>query len=386
MSSITIIGSGLAGYTFAREFRKLDKDTSLTLITSDAADFYSKPMLSTALAQGKTAETLVMTPAKKMAEQLSINIIANVTVTSINPENKSCTLKSEDKEEEINYDRLILALGADPIRIPFTGNANDDVISVNDLADYAKFRERLNNRVKRIAIVGAGLIGCEFTNDLLSQSYQVDVIGLGETPLDTLIPAEAGKTLKNALADAGVEWHLGTTIKTLNKQGNVFQIELENGHSFAADLVLSAIGLRARTELAKQAGVAVNKGIVVDATLQSSDQAIYALGDCAEVEGQVLPYVMPIMHGARALAKTLASDANESTAVAYPIMPVVVKTTLHPIVIAGFTSGDDISWQTEHLDDGVKMIAGNKVGKSVGFCLAGATANKEKQSLLKELI
>jgi len=383
MSSITIIGSGLAGYTLAREFRKRDKEIPLTLISSDAADFYSKPMLSTALAQGKDAKALVMTAAAKMAEQLNLDVIANTTVNEINTAGKTCAL---DSGRIVDYDRLVLALGADPIRIAFSGDANDDVLSVNDINDYAHFREKLANDVKRVTLVGAGLIGCEFANDLLSQGFHVDVIGLGDTPLDTLIPAAAGNALQKALGKAGVAWHLGTTIKELKKgvgkNNNAYHIALENGEWVDTDLVVSAIGLRARTELAKQAGLTVNRGIVVDATLQSSADAVYALGDCAEVEGQVLPYVMPIMHCARALAKTLV---GETTSVVYPIMPVIVKTTLHPIVVAGMTYGGDISWQIENIGDGIKAIAINNTNEMTGFCLTGVTANKEKQALLKEI-
>ncbi len=379
MSNITIIGSGLAAYTLIREFRKLDKETPLTLISSDAADFYSKPMLSTALAQGKDVNSLVITPAEKMAEQLKLKMIANTTVTGIDTAEKTCTLDTGDM---VSYDRLVLTLGADPIRIPFQGNANDDVLSVNNLDDYARFRAKLAANVKRVAIVGAGLIGCEFANDLLSQGYQVNIIGLGATPLDTLIPAAAGRALQSALQQAGVTWHLGTTIKTFNSHNKNYSVVLENGDCFDCDLMLSAIGLQSKTEFAKQAGLKVSRGVVVDATLQSSNQSIYALGDCAEVEGQILPYVMPIMHGARALAKTLA---GEPTKVVYPVMPVIIKTTLHPIVVAGNTRGNEVSWQMESVEDGVKAIAVNTAGKMTGFCLTGKTANKEKQSLLAGL-
>ncbi|PCH59526.1 MAG: FAD-dependent oxidoreductase [Gammaproteobacteria bacterium] len=379
MQSITIIGSGLAGYTLARELRKLDKETLLTIISRDAGDFYSKPMLSTALAQGKDAKTLVMTTAEKMAEQLKAKIRPHTKVTALDTVKQKLTI---DNGDVVSYDRLILALGADPIRIAFSGDANDDVLSVNDLDDYAHFRAKLSDNVKRVAIVGAGLIGCEFANDLLSQDYQVDVIGLGETPLDRLIPVEAGEALKTALADAGVHWHLGTTIEELNKDKSGYRVVLQNGESFDCDLVISAIGLRSHTELAKQAGLEINRGIVVDSLLQSSAKNIYALGDCAEVVGQVLPYVMPIMHGARALAKTLT---GEPTDVVYPVMPVIVKSTLHPVVVAGMIYGNEIDWNIIKMDDGIKAIAFNIEEKMIGFCLTGEIVNKEKQALLKEL-
>ena len=379
MSSLIVIGSGLAGYTLIREFRKLDKETSVTLISGDAADFYSKPMLSTALAQGKDAQSLIMTPAEKMAAQLDINILANTCVTEIDKGKKRCVL---DTGEVVEYEKLVLALGADPIRIPFDGDANDDVLSINNIDDYAMFRQKLDTDVKRIAIIGAGLIGCEFANDLISQDYQVDVIGLGETPLDTLIPAEAGKSLLAALEKEGVVWHLDTTVDCLKHSNKGYQVSLKNGENFHADLIISAIGLRAKTDLAKNAGLETNRAIVVSKHLQTSDDDIYAIGDCAEVDGEVLPYVMPIMHGARALAKTLCGESSE---VEYPMMPVIIKTTKHPIVIAGQLKGEKVNLHSETVGDGVKVLANDDNGNVVGFCLVGAEANKEKQALLKDL-
>ena len=379
MSSLIVIGSGLAGYTLIREFRKLDKETSVTLISGDAADFYSKPMLSTALAQAKDAQSLIMTPAEKMAVQLDIHILANTRVTEIDKENKHCVL---DTGEVIEYEKLVLALGADPIRIAFDGDANDDVLSINNIDDYAVFRQKLDTDVKRIAIIGAGLIGCEFANDLISQDYQVDVIGLGETPLDTLIPADAGNSLLAALQKEGVVWHLETTVDSFNHLNSGYEVNLKNGVSFNADLVISAIGLRAKTNLAKNAGLEINRGIVVSKHLQTNDEAIYAIGDCAEVDGEVLPYVMPIMHGARALAKTLCVEPTE---VVYPIMPVIVKTTKHPILVAGQIYGDGVNLHAETVDSGVKIVAIDSNDKVMGFCLAGTEANKEKQALLAKM-
>ena len=379
MSTLAIVGSGLAGYTLAREFRKIDKETSVTLISQDSADFYSKPMLSTALAQGKDAQSLVMTPAEKMSSQLNIKLHANTQVMEINRQNRQCIFADG---KAVDYEKLVLALGAEPIRIPFEGNASDDVLSINHLDDYALFRKKLTDKVKRVAIVGAGLIGCEFANDLASQGIKVDVIGLGETPLDTLIPAEAGKNLQAALEQQGVVWHLETTIDQLDRADKGYKITLKNGDGLTADLVLSAIGLRSNIALAKAAELTCNRGIVVNELLQTNDESIFALGDCAEVNGQVLPYVMPIMHSARALAKTIA---GEPTKVSYPIMPVIVKTSQHPVVLAGALTGEGINVETQTVEQGLKLEAVDSKGQLVGFCLVGEAANKEKQALLTKL-
>jgi len=105
------------------------------------------------------------------------------------------------------------------------------------------------------------------------------------------------------LAALGITWRFGTAVNAVDKTATGYALMLTDGTSLSADVVLSAVGLRPRIELARNAGLAVNRGIVVDAQLRSSDADIYALGDCAEIDGRVLPYVLPIMHAARALAR-----------------------------------------------------------------------------------
>src|SRR5450759_3388484 len=298
MKPIVVLGSGLAGYTLVRELRKLDRDVAITLISQDSGHYYSKPMLSNALAQGKTAESLVITVAADMARQLGITLLHHTQVSGIRRARKEL----QTSAGVIEYGRLVLALGADPIRLPLQGNAADAVVSVNDIEDYAKFRGAIVS-AKQIAIIGAGLIGCEFANDLAGAGYAVTVIDPTAYPLSSLMPESAGKQLLAPLAKLGVTWRFGTAVKAVDRDAAGYALTLTDGTALAADVVLSAVGLRPRIELARSAGLAVNRGIVVDAQLRSSDADIYALGDCAEIEGRVLPYVLPIMHAARALAR-----------------------------------------------------------------------------------
>lgn len=376
MDPVAIIGTGLAGYTAAREFRKLDPDTPLVLVSADDAGFYSKPMLSNALAQGKTAANLLVTPAEQMAAQLRADIRAHTQVVSIDTADKRLQLDTG----ELAYSRLVLALGADPLRLPLGGDAADEVLSVNDRADYARFRERIADK-KRIVILGGGLIGCEFANDLVSVGLEVAVIDIATHPLGRLVPAEVGKAMQNALATWGVAWHLGVSATTVNRAGAGLRITLSDGTELDADAVLSAIGLRPRTRLAAAAGLTINRGIVTDRFLATSDPNIHALGDCAEVEGLVLPFVMPLMQGARTLAKTLAGTP---TPVSYPAMPVVVKTPACPLVMsppAAQAAGD---WSIESGCDGVRALFRDPQGALLGFALAGAASN-DRQALTRQL-
>ena len=376
MNPIVIIGTGLAGYTLAREFRKLDADTPLVLISADDGAFYSKPMLSNAFAQGKDAAALVNTPAAKMAEQLDARILTQTRVTGIDTRSRQVVTG----QETIDYARLVLALGADPIRLPLDGDAADSVLSVNDLADYARFREALEQG-PRVALLGAGLIGCEFANDLAGQGYTVDVIDLAPLPLGRLLPEACGAAMRDALTAAGIRLHLGTQVERIAHEANGIALTLANGETIDADTVLSAVGLRPRTALAETAGLAVGRGIQVDRRLQTSTEDVYALGDCAEVDGVVLPYIMPIMHAARALAKTLA---NEPTPVSYPAMPVVVKTPALATVVNPPAPGSEGEWRVSGQAPDLRADFVAPDGQLLGVCLMGE-ATKQKQAVTREL-
>jgi len=376
MDPIIIIGTGMAGYTLAREFRKL-KDDDIVLISQDDGAFYSKPMLSNALVKQKSPEQLVNSDAIDMMEQNDIRVINNTCVAAINTDGKNI---QTDQGEQISYSKLVLAVGATPIASGFERIEDIRIYSVNNLQDYASFRKAIESK-ERIAIIGPGLIGCEFANDLVQSGYTVDVIGPGDYPLDTLVPKLVGTHLKTALQSIGVKWHLKTRMESIQKQNGKLSVILTNGVSIKTDIVLSAIGLRANTNLAQQAGLEVHRGIVVDKFLQTSTTDIYALGDCAEVDGKVLPFIMPLMASARALAKTLA---GESTEVSYPFMPVVVKTPAYPIVSCPPDRGSIGEWQYEKDATGITAIFLNKQNQIKGFCLTEMHVTK-KQNLIKEM-
>ena len=172
---VVIIGSGLAGYSLVKEFRKHDKDTPVVVITADDGRAYSKPMLSTGFTKGKDADGLVQGDAGTMAKQLQAKVWTMTRVTSIDTA-QQCIKLGED-EAVLHYRKLVLALGADTITPPLEGDARDYVYSINDLMDYADFRQAIaRNDVKKVCIIGAGLIGCEFTNDLLNGGFAVEAV------------------------------------------------------------------------------------------------------------------------------------------------------------------------------------------------------------------
>jgi len=384
---IIIIGSGLAGYTLAREFRKLDKETPVILISSDDGQFYSKPILSNAFSKNKQASDIPMFNAEQMADQLNARVYTNTLVRVIEPgKNTISTVGPDNADQSHEYSSLILAIGADQIQIPFAGNAADETLSINDLSEYTLFREQIEKEgVKKIAIIGGGLIGCEFANDLKQAGLEVHVIERNKLPLQTLLPEEAAASLHFSLAQLGIEWHLEKSVTEINSKNGQYVLTL-SGNSpdekrliDGIDLVLTAIGLQPRTELAKASGIESSRGIVVDRYLRTNIPNIFALGDCAEVQGLVLPYVMPLMNAARALAKTLANQATEVT---YPAMPVVVKTPACPIVILPPPAGLDGQWQISDVDHGTKALFLDKNNNIRGFALTGE-ATSERNALTR---
>lgn len=371
MAPLVILGTGLAGYTLAREFRKLDAERPLVLITQDDGRSYSKPMLSNGLSKGKTADTLAMASPEAMAEQLKADVRAGVSVTAIDRVAQTLTVGGET----LAYSDLVFAVGADVFRPPLGGDGGERVYSVNDLADYARFRAALGEPGRKVLIIGGGLIGCEFANDLAASGYRVDVVEPMGRPLPTLLPERASAAVADGLRSLGVNFHFGPGVTAVDKAGDGVRVTLSDGAQVDADLVLSAIGLRPRVALAQAAGLATQRGIVTDRQLRTSDPHIYALGDCAEVEGKVLLYVLPLMAAARALAKTLAGEA---TAVSYPAMPVQIKTPVCPVVVSPVAPNTEGSWVVEA--DGANVKAGfyGPAGQLLGFALTGSVAGDMK--------
>ena len=385
--ALVIIGAGLAGWTTAREFRKLDTSTPVVLVTSDRGDFYAKPTLSNACAQKRSADQLVTTPAAKMAQTLNVTLRAHSQVRSIHTSAKSLAFNDADGATHTQpYAQLVLATGAHPIRVALQGDASADVQSINQLTDLAHFQHTLGAAPKTVLVMGAGLIGCEFANDLLLGGYRVHVVDPTERPLAALLPPAAGEQLRVALQALGVVWHFGATVEAVNRANGSqpLAVRLSDGEVVGADLVLSAIGLRADTALASAAGIACERGVMVDDQLQTSAPHVFALGDCAQYASagaRTLPYVMPIMNAARALAATLTGTP---TALVFPLMPVSIKTPALPTVVAAPHPVQAGAWVADAQDAAAAQSGGvwrfmDPEGQQRGFVLTGGQTTRRME-------
>ena len=380
MTKLVIIGTGIAGYTLAREFRRRDQETELLLITRDDGNSYSKPMLSNALSKNKHADELVMANPDKMATDLKAEIWNNTQVINIDASAHTLEVERNSKKETVHYDQLVLANGANTINAPIKGDAAKRILSVNDLEDYRQFRNELE-KGKRIVIIGAGMIGCEFANDLSHVDAQISIVDLAPQALGFMLPEQAAALLQEKLTEQGVQWHLGNSVTHVEHDQSALLVTLKDGTKIISDIVLSAIGLRPSLTLAKTAGLETERGIKVDRYMQTSDKKIYALGDCAQVDDLTLPFVMPLMTCARALAATLA---GEETAVRYPAMPVALKTPCYPTVVCPVPRPIEGEWDVEINEQGVRGLFKDSSNNVLGFVLMGDRIT-EKTALAKEI-
>lgn len=381
---VVIIGTGLAGYGLAREFRKHDSDTPLLLITEDDGRAYSKPMLSTGYTKDTDAAALTQSDAGTMAANLNARVWTMTRVQEVDTARR--VLRLADRGSELHYAALVFATGASVIRPPLKGTALERVYSVNDLMDYDDFRTAMQRlAVKKVAIIGAGLIGCEFANDLLNGGFEVEVIDPLEWCLPTLLPEPCGRAVQAGLEARGARFHFGPLVTEVNYPDDGSQdrvlVQLSDERQLEADIVVSAVGVRPRVDLAQAAGLEVNRGIVADRYLRTSADGVYALGDCAEVEGHVLVYVAPLMAAARALGKTLA---GEPTAVTYPAMPVTIKTPACPTVVAPPPQQAEGEWAFTVDGTSTRAEFRNPAGELLGFALTGE-ATRDKIALQKTL-
>lgn len=369
---LVILGSGLAGCSMVREMRKLDPERPMVMVCADAGEVYAKPNLSIALAGKRVPDAIVTATATQFAEQHKVVVRACTVVRAIDTARRHLVTE----QGPLAYEALVLAVGARQVPLPGVP-ALDRVVSVNSLDDYRRFRERVDG-CRRVIVVGAGFIGCEFANDLRSAGIDVDVVDLAPHPLARFWPPQLAQSFEQRLAAAGVRWHLGRRVAAVEEAAGEAVVTLDDGSALRGDLVLSALGLAPCTELARAAGLQVGRGIRVDARLATSAEGIYALGDCAEIEGQVWPFVMPILHSARALARTLTGTP---TPVRFPPMPVTLKTPACPAVFLPAPTGAQGRWAL-HAPDTAVFEADD--GTPRGVTLVG-DAVKRREEWIKRL-
>ncbi len=355
---IVIIGSGLSGQLVLSGLRDKGYEGEVTMITEHAGDFYSKPSLSNLVKQNKNAHDLIQMTEAEIVKTYNVSILSQQRVTRIDRENKIVFID----EKAVTYKKLVIATGAVPKELAVLPD-DQRIFRVNDLWAYDRFAKNINQET-RLVILGGGLIGCEFSNDLVNQVQQLDVLETSQSLMSTMVPKQIGQALKQELEKIGVNVHTSSPLEKIETNSDVLKLHCQN-MTLEADIVLAAVGMQPNTKLARESGLNVDQGILINKYAQTSDPDIYAIGDCTQSEWGVRYYVAPLKLTAGVIVDQLISGDEYLT---FPALPVMVKTPIYPIC---FCSQDKANkWEVEEQDDGIKAI-GYLDNKMVSFALTG---------------
>lgn len=373
-NGVVIIGAGLAGWHVIDAIRAKDKDIPITLITTDSGDRYHKPMLTMAISQNKRASDLVRATGSDAAEAAQVTLLANTHVVDIDPAAKTVQLaetRQAGMPTTINYDKLVLAVGAHPI---FPKSLPEDLVwHVNHIERFGQLQEKLATGSQHVAIVGAGMVGTEIAEDLLKAGHQVTLIDLNDAPLSQMLPPKATARIAQAVKSQGINFLGGyqvSSVSRMNDSDNAGKLqvnyepvasttesaETKQPATIIVDHVIASTGLTVDDTLPTAAGIDYDRrtGIVVDApTLRTTADNIYAIGDCMSINGVACRYVAPL----RAQATTIADDILGLEHGGYDHKPPMIRLKNKAIsVMATGTPQAQGNWQvTSESDDELIM-------------------------------
>ena len=271
-SRIVIIGGGAAGFAAAEMLRRRGYGGSLTVLSDDAAPPVDRPNLSKDYLAGAAPEEWVPLRPDDFYRDNDIDLRLSAAVTAIDPKAREVSVKGGT----VKYDRLLLATGAEPVRLPIPGADQPHVHTLRSLADSRAIIAAAKN-ARRAVVIGASFIGLEVAASLRAREIEMHVVAPEKRPMERVLGPQLGDFVHALHKEHGVNFHLENTVAAIEGK----RATLKNGGSLDADLVVVGVGVRPRLALAEQAGLAIERGVTVDAFLQTSAPGIYAAGDIA---------------------------------------------------------------------------------------------------------
>jgi NADPH-dependent 2,4-dienoyl-CoA reductase/sulfur reductase-like enzyme len=268
-----IIGAGAAGNAAAEMLRREGFTGSVTMIGADADVPYDRPNLSKDYLAGNAQEEWIPLRGDEFYAQHDIDLIRNVRVESIDSVARKVKLSNGDSK---TFDKLLLATGAVPVRLPMPGGDLPHVHYLRTLGDSRAIIDAIGS-AKKAVVIGSSFIGLEVAASLITRGLQVDVVGLEKIPLERVVGPELGTYVRKLHESKGVKFHLEDSATSIDANG----VTLKSGEIVRADLVVIGVGVKPSVELAEQAGLSMNKGVVVNELLETSTKGIYAAGDIA---------------------------------------------------------------------------------------------------------
>jgi nitrite reductase (NADH) large subunit len=299
---LVVVGNGMAGCRAVQEVLKRDPDRyEIAIFGAEPRVNYDRIMLSPVLAGEKTFEDIVINDEAWYRDN-GITLHAGEKVASVD---RAAKVVRAEGGLEVAYDKLLLATGSDPIRLPLPGADLAGVVTFRDLDDVEAMIAAAASGARAV-VIGGGLLGIEAAYGLAKRGMGATVVHLMDVLMERQLDASAGFLLTEALIDRGVETILGANSEEiLGKDGRVAGLKLKDGRVLPCELLVMAVGIRPNAALAKAAGLEVGRGVMVDDALRTSDPSIYAVGECVEHRGQVYGLVAPIWEMCKTLGDTL---------------------------------------------------------------------------------
>jgi NADPH-dependent 2,4-dienoyl-CoA reductase/sulfur reductase-like enzyme len=298
-TSVVIVGGGMGGAKAAEALRDKGYGGPITLLTAESHLPYERPPLSKAYLAGEAKfDDAVVHPAE-WYEQHSVELRRGVEVVAVHPAGREVELADGSRLE---YGALVLATGSQPRTLPIPGA--ERALTLRTREDSDAIRDTFGEG-KRLVIIGAGWIGLEVAAAARGNGTEVTVLEAAELPLLAVLGREMASVFADLHREHGVDLRLGVSVAEVTPDA----VRLSDGTEFPADAVVIGVGARPRTELAAAAGLDVDNGVLVDASLRSSDPAIYAVGDIANHDHPVLGHRVRVEHWAAALNQPAAAAA-----------------------------------------------------------------------------
>lgn len=370
---LVMIGNGMAGVRTLEELLKLAPDLyDITVFGAEPHPNYNRILLSPVLAGEQTFEEIVLNDLNWYADN-GIKLLLGRKVVKI--DRKARRVLADDGSEA-EYDRLLIATGSNPFILPIPGKDLQGVIGYRDIADTRTMMDTAKTH-KHAVVIGGGLLGLEAANGLKLRGMDVTVVHIGDWLLERQLDRTAGELLQKSLEDRGLKFLLPKHTAELldNGEGRVCAVKFKDGEVIPADLVVMAAGIRPNSELAESAGIACNRGILVNDTLQTFDPRVYAIGECASHRGIAYGLVAPLFEQAKVCANHLAQLGYSR------YLGSVTSTKLKVTGIDLFSAGEFMGGEgteTITLSDPIGGVYKKLVIKDdvlVGACLYGDTAD-----------
>ncbi len=349
-----IIGASLAGAKAAEELRTQGFDGRVVLIGSESERPYERPPLTKDYLRGESEREKAYVHEQGFYEDHQFELVLGSTVTGIDPAHARVALADG---RELTYDRLLLATGAEPRRIPIAGAELDGVHYLRTLQDCDALRERLGTG-GRVVVVGAGWIGSEFAASARQRGLEVTIVDPLALPNERIFGSEIGAFYRDVHAQHGIELLLGEGVDAFEGDGAVSRVRTSSSRTLECDFAVVGIGVAPRVQLASDAGLEVDNGIVVDEKLQTSAPNVFAAGDVANAWHPFYQQRIRVEHWANALNQgPAAARAMLGQQVSYDRIPYFFSDQYEVgMEYSGFvTEWDEVVFRGER--DGGEFIA-----------------------------